>query len=161
VGDAMALLEVAYATRLRRASRTIEHPLLVGTLLAAHGQPPRVVAAGLLHDVVEDTAVTAAELQVAVAPEVADMVRALTQDPSIAGYARRKAVLRRQILDGGPEPATITLADKVAKLRDVVHRPKRRKLAHYRATLDGVEQRYGASPLSETLRTQLARWPEA
>jgi (p)ppGpp synthase/HD superfamily hydrolase len=161
VGDALAALEAAYGARLRRADRTIEHPLLVGRLLAAHDQPPRVVAAGLLHDVVEDTAVTVPELRVDVAPEVADMVQSLTQDESIAGYAQRKATLRRQILEAGPEPAMITLADKVAKLRDVSHRPKSRKLAHYRATLDGVEQRYGASPLSKALRAQLARWPEA
>jgi len=161
VDEALALLESAYKARLRREHRTPEHSLLVGMLLATHDQPPAVVAGGLLHDVVEDTAVTVAELRVAVAPEVADMVQALTENASIVGYAQRKAALRSQILDAGPEPATISLADKIAKLDHLGYRPKKRKLAHYRATLDGVERRYGTSELSEMLRTQLARWPDA
>jgi (p)ppGpp synthase/HD superfamily hydrolase len=161
VADALAVLDDAYQTRLRRSNRTMEHPLLVGMLLAAHDQPPPVVAAGLLHDVVEDTAVTVTELRRSVTPEVAEMVQVLTQDESIADYSQRKAALRRQILEAGPEPSTVSLADKVAKLRDLADPPKKRKLAHYRATLDGVERRYGASQMSEMLRTQLARWPDA
>jgi (p)ppGpp synthase/HD superfamily hydrolase len=120
-----------------------------------------VVAAGLLHDVLEDTEVTLAELRDAVAPEVVDMVRALTENASLASYAQRKAALRHQILEAGAEPASVSLADKVAKLLDLTDRPKVRKIRHYRATLDGVEQRYGASRLSEMLRRQLARWPDA
>lgn len=161
VRDALTLLEHAYKARLRRAQRTIEHPLLVGALLAEHRQPAPVVAAGLLHDLLEDTDITVSELRGAVAPEVVKMVQALTQDPSIASYTQRKAELRRRILDAGAEAATVSLADKIAKLRDLTDRPKKRKLAHYRATLDGVEARYGASQLSETLRRQLARWPNA
>ena len=50
------------------------------------------------------------------------------------------------------------VADKLAKLEAARQRPRKRRLAHYRATLDGVEDRYGRSPLSERLREQLARW---
>ena len=47
-----------------------------------------------------------------------------------------------------------------ARLQSVEYRPKHRRMAHYQATLDGIEARYGRSRLSERLREQLERWPE-
>ena len=150
----------AYRTRLRRAGKTVEHPTAVGELLTDDGQPPTVVVTGLLHDVLEDTDVTPAELHKRFGPDVARLVEALTQDTAIVNYGERKAALRRQILDAGPEAAIVSLADKAAKLQSVEHRPKDRRMAHYRATLDGIEARYGRSRLSERLREQLKPWPE-
>ena len=63
-----------------------------------------------------------------------------------------------EILGGSPEAAIVTLADKIAKLRGRKKPPSTRKLDHYRATLDGVEERYGSSPLSAQLREVLGRW---
>jgi (p)ppGpp synthase/HD superfamily hydrolase len=48
--------------RLRRAVKTVEHPIAVGELLNDDRQPPTVVVTGLLQDVLEDTDVTSAEL---------------------------------------------------------------------------------------------------
>ena len=157
-GDAVALLAHAYGQHLRRDQRTIEHPLAVGEVLANDGQPPRIVVAGLLHDVLEDTDVQPGELHERFGEEVAHLVEAVTQDDSIAKYRQRKASLRQQILDAGQEAAVVALADKVAKLRSMQERPPDRKLEHYRATLEEIEQRYGPSRLSEQLREQLARW---
>jgi len=53
--EALAFVEDAYRTRLRRAGRTVEHPVAVAGMLADDAQPPRVVVAGILHDVLEDT----------------------------------------------------------------------------------------------------------
>jgi len=150
----------AYRMRLRRAGKTVEHPIAVGELLTDDRQPPTVVVAGLLHDVLEDTDVTPAELHTRFGPDIARVVEALTQDAAIVKYGERKAALRRQILDADPEAAIVSLADKAAKLQSLEHRPKDRRMTHYRATLDGIEARYGRSRLSERLREQLERWPE-
>jgi (p)ppGpp synthase/HD superfamily hydrolase len=150
----------AYRTRLARAGKTVEHPIAVGGLLTDDGQPPTVVVAGLLHDVLEDTDVTPAELHTRFGPDVTRLVVALTQDTAIMKYGERKAALRQQILDAGPEAAIVSLADKTAKLQSAKHRPKDRRMTHYQATLDEIEARYGRSPLSERLREQLKRWPE-
>lgn len=158
--DALGFLSDAYQTRLTRAGRTVEHPIAVGRMLADDRQPPPLVIAGLLHDVLEDSDVTAAELDSAFGAEVTRLVTALTQDPSLGKYQKRKAALRRQILDAGPDAAAVSLADKAAKLQGVKSRPAERKLNHYRLTLQGVEERYGSSRLSELLREQLDRWPE-
>ena len=153
--EALTFLNEAYRTRLKRKGRGAEHPIAVGRLLANDGQPPRVVVAGILHDVLEDTDATPAELEDRFGGDVARLVGALTQDSSVGGYRERKATLRRQILDAGPETATVSLADKVAKLQHAQSRPAPRKLAHYRATLDAIEGRYGSSRLSVQLRRQL------
>jgi GTP diphosphokinase / guanosine-3',5'-bis(diphosphate) 3'-diphosphatase len=150
----------AYRRCLRRAGKTVEHPIAVGELLTDDGQPPTVVVAGLLHDVLEDTDVTRAELQKRFGADVTRLVQVLTQDTTIVKYGERKAALRRQILDAGPEARIVSLADKTAKLQSLEHRPKDRRMTHYQATLDGIEARYGRSPLSEQLREQLERWPE-
>jgi (p)ppGpp synthase/HD superfamily hydrolase len=158
--EALAFLEDAYRTRLRRAGRTVEHPVAVAGLLADDAQPPRVVVAGLLHDVLEDTDATAGELQALFGTDIARLVVAVTQDASIRNYPERKAALRRQIVDAGADAAALSLADKTAKLRSVDSRPAKRKLHHYRETLRGIEQRYGPSRLSTTLRKQLDRSPD-
>ena len=156
-GAALAFLCEAYRTRLKRAGRSVEHPIAVGRVLVDDGQPPRLVVAGILHDVLEDTEATATELEDAFGAETARLVVALTQDPSIEKYRERKAALRTQIVAAGPEAAAVSLADKVAKLQSEQSRPANRKLAHYRETLDAIERRYGVSRLSALLREQLDR----
>ncbi len=158
--DARAFLKEAYAARAQDDGSGIEHPLAVACLLHDDGQPPTVVLAGLLHDLLEDTEVTAAELRDRFGREVADLVQALTQDPAIAAYERRKAALREQIVAAGPEAATVALADKCAKVEAEAERPEQRRLEHYRATLQSIVERYGASPLSERLRRDLARFAD-
>lgn len=157
--EALSFLTEAYRTRLKRAGRGVEHPIAVGRLLVEDEQPARVVVAGLLHDVLEDTDATAAELETGFGADVERLVGALTQDSTIGGYKKRKAALRRQIVEAGPEAAAVSLADKVAKLQSSRSRPSTRKLVHYRETLDAIEARYGSSRLSVQLREQLDRWP--
>ncbi|MHB1568001.1 MAG: HD domain-containing protein [Solirubrobacteraceae bacterium] len=155
---AIAFLTEAYETRLQRAGRTAEHPEDVARLLADDGQAAPLVIAGLLHDVLEDTDTSAQAVQDAFGPHVARLVKALTQDPAIHNYRRRKAALREQILSAGREAATVALADKASKLEQAQSPPARRKLDHYRETLRGIEERYGESPLSELLRERLGRF---
>jgi guanosine-3',5'-bis(diphosphate) 3'-pyrophosphohydrolase len=157
---AHTFLVEAYRTRPRRRGRTVEHPIAVSELLADDGYRPTVVVAGLLHDVLEDTDVTPGELRERFGPDVTRLVEALTQDAAIGKYGERKATLRRQIIDAGPEAAIVSLADKTAKLQGTQARPKSRRMAHYAATLDGIVARYGDSRLSELLSQQLRRWPD-
>ena len=156
--EALSFVEAAYARRLRRVSRTAQHPIEVAGVLRAAGEPEWVVVAGLLHDVLEDTDVSADELAKRFGPEIAGVVEAVSQDETIRGYRERKADLRRRTVDGGREAANIALADKLAKLEGRTVRPKRKRIAHYTATVDEVEARYGPSPLAERVRRELERW---
>ena len=149
----------------------IEHPLEVGWLLYRAGAPDQVIAAGVLHDVLEKTSVSIAELRTSFGSPVANLVSAVSEDERIVGYAQRKAALRQQAAAAGPEALMIFTADKVSKVRELraaismagrrrervdksLVRPRR--LAHYRNCLGMLEERFGDSPLVELLRTELA-----
>ena len=101
------------------AAPFILHLLEVAVLLRNRGYPDEVVAAGLLHDTVEDGAALPEEIAGLFGPEVGDLVAACTEDPSIADYAERKAGLRTSVERGGPGAHAIYAADKVAKAREL------------------------------------------
>ena len=98
----------------------ILHPLEVAQLLRGRGYPDEVVAAGVLHDSLEDTDATPLELESRFGPEVARAASA--RCPS-----RRRRQLRRAqgapADERWPTPAPDSLAvyaaDKVAKVREL------------------------------------------
>jgi (p)ppGpp synthase/HD superfamily hydrolase len=130
-------------------------------MLREAGEPPKVVQAGLLHDVLEDTDVSPGELRERFGPEVTELVEAVTEDPSISNHRKRKEALRERVLAAGPAAARIALADKADKLTGRDGPPSERRLEHHRATLEGVEGRFGRSGLSELLRERLAPYDGA
>ena len=95
----------------------VEHPVQVAELVAERGSDDELVAAALLHDLVEDTPVSLDELRDRFGEPVADLVGVLTEDPSIPSYEARKAEHRARIAAAGERPGTVYAADKVAKLR--------------------------------------------
>jgi (p)ppGpp synthase/HD superfamily hydrolase len=135
-------LREAYAGVGVKAGKGIPHAEETAGVLSAAGCPEAVVLAGLLHDVVEDTPWTVADISVRFGPAVAGLVAAVTEDDTIAGYRPRKGALRAQIALAGGDAIDIALADKVASLRYALDHGKRvpkRKIAHYVATVAMVE----------------------
>src|SRR3954447_4509954 len=59
------------------------HPIEVGALLERSGYPDHVVAAAVLHDVLEDTDAERADLEARFGTEVADLVAPVSDDPAI------------------------------------------------------------------------------
>lgn len=141
----------------------ITHPLEVAWLLHEHDYPDRVVAAGVLHDVLEDTDTDPAELELRFGREVAELVTSLSDDPAIADEAERKAALRRQVAHAGAEANAIYAADKISKTRELrmrVHRDgltpgDRLKLDHYRKSLTLLDRRLPCHSLVTQLRREL------
>src|SRR4051812_31238817 len=91
----------------------LAHPREGGELLAEAGCGDEVVAAGLLHDVVEDTSADVESVRAAFGDPIADLIDALTEDGKITPYAARKQALREAIGAAGPAALTITAADKL------------------------------------------------
>jgi (p)ppGpp synthase/HD superfamily hydrolase len=130
------------------------HPIEVAWLLHAAGYPDRVVAAAVLHDVIEDTEADAAELRERFGDDVADIVAVLTEDPAITEWAARKRDLRNRLLTAPREAAAIFAADKVSKVRELRALVSRRELSlpelrdrldHYWKSLDVLERVLGPS----------------
>jgi (p)ppGpp synthase/HD superfamily hydrolase len=91
----------------------IEHCERVAASLAALGFGPDVIGAALLHDVIEDTDCTAAELASAFGATVAALVLEVTKPEKVPGEAAsaRKAAVRAHLAASSYEGASIKLAD--------------------------------------------------
>jgi guanosine-3',5'-bis(diphosphate) 3'-pyrophosphohydrolase len=80
------------------------------------------VMAALLHDTIEDTSVTAAELREQFGEDVAALVLEMTDDKSLA-----KAERKRLQIEHAPKMSaraqTIKLADKISNLRSILYSP--------------------------------------
>jgi (p)ppGpp synthase/HD superfamily hydrolase len=144
----------------RRADGTnIEHPVAVAELLSAEGYDEEVVAAGLLHDVVEDTTTDVDEIEERFGPEVARLVREMTEDPHIEPYERRKEEHRERVARDR-RVAAIYAADKLAGARSMRDEPgavPEPQLEHYLASLDELRERYPDLPFLGDLRAELER----
>jgi (p)ppGpp synthase/HD superfamily hydrolase len=104
VRSALVFAVRCHARQRRRSDGAafIEHPLEVAGLLHDAGCSDVVVAAGLLHDVVEDSHVTVAELTWRFGADVAGLVQAVTEDATVEDYRHRKRMLREQVrITGG------------------------------------------------------------
>jgi (p)ppGpp synthase/HD superfamily hydrolase len=115
VKDALETARQAHAGQLRRGSDGrpfIDHPLAVGELLLNHGFGDEVLAAGLLHDIVEKTEMSLSEVRERFGDTVADLVGALTEDETIPSYEERKAEHRQRVAAADPAALAIFAADK-------------------------------------------------
>lgn len=155
-----------HAGQLRHADRApfVMHPIEVGALLSRTGYPDDVVAAGVLHDVLEDTDTTASELRQRFGSTVSALVQAVSEDPSISDEQERKLALRKQVALGPADAVAVFAADKVSKARELrltlnggaVADELVPKLSHYWASLRVVERRLGdGHPVVERLRAEL------
>jgi len=116
VEKAHAFAAKAHAGVFRRWSGEpyIGHAERVAACVAAVGAPAEVVAAALLHDVIEDCEVSAAELAAAFGPTVAALVVEVTNPniPKEPGNRRfRKAAEKAHLAGASYWGATIKLAD--------------------------------------------------
>ncbi len=165
---------ISYARQLHDGQRRqvdgaqfIEHPLEVASLLYHAGAPDDVIAAGALHDTLEKTSATEADLTARFGAPVAALVRAVTEDARITSYAKRKAALRDQVANAGRDALLVFAADKVSKVRElslasavgVVHDP--RPLTHYRRCLRLLQERLPRAPLVSALQAELDSLPRA
>lgn len=93
------------------------HPVEVAHMLYEQGFGEAFVAAGLLHDVVEDTCWTVEDMEERFGGEVSVLVDVLTEDKRVEEYMRRKAIHRAKVEETGMPAAAIYAADKLANLR--------------------------------------------
>lgn len=106
------------------ASPYINHPIAVATVLAVEGDVPdeATLLAAALHDTVEDTQTTFAELEELFGPEVAGLVRELTDDKSLE-KAERKRLQVEHARDSSVRAKQLKIADKICNVRDITATP--------------------------------------
>jgi (p)ppGpp synthase/HD superfamily hydrolase len=141
----------------------VVHPFEVASLLERSRYPDQVVAAGVLHDVLEDTDADRAELEERFGSEVAQLVSTVSDDPSIPDKEARKDELRERVRRAGDYASAIYAADKVSKVRELRtllivgmgEEEAEVKLERYRKSLGMLEETIPGSRLVELLRFEL------
>ena len=167
-GLAKTQAALAYAARLHEGqcrsadgAPYIVHPIEVGMLLYESGADDEVIAAGVLHDTLEKTDATAYDIYARFGRRVGDIVCAVSHDPGIPGYTRRKAALREQVGDAGEDALMVFSAGRLSKVRELRlgdssgTKVRSRKLRHYRLCLAMLQERLPDSSLVAALAAEL------
>ena len=102
IDRALVVSATAHRNQVRKGSQVpyVIHPVHVALLLIRHQFPDEVIIAALLHDVVEDTSITLAELQAEFGEEVARLVAAVSEQKTegtepLPWKVRKEAQLRK------------------------------------------------------------------
>jgi GTP pyrophosphokinase len=130
--------------QIRRSGEPyLTHPLTVAWILADMELDEETVAAGLLHDLLEDTPTTADEIEVEFGPEVERLVTALTKMADFeSSYSSREATeaenFRRLLLASVDDLRVILikLADRLHNMRTLGFLRRERQIAIARETLE-------------------------
>jgi len=159
----------AHAGQVRKGAAAepyVNHVIEVAAILAEHGAPTEAVLAGLLHDTVEDTAVTQDDLLREFGPAIAAIVAEATDDKSLPKETR-KALQVREAARKSEAAKQVKLADKIANLRAIAESPPAgwshaRRMEYVGWAGRVAEGLFGVNPgldalFRETYRAALAR----
>jgi (p)ppGpp synthase/HD superfamily hydrolase len=149
----------------------VEHPMTVAARLEEQGYRDEVLAAALLHDVIEDSDATLDGLREKFGEEVAGLVGALTDDESIDSYRERKAEHRERVAAAAGEALAIYGADKLTNvvtlraayedegdaIRDEFRVPVELKTEIWEADLALLREKAPELPFLDDLEVELSR----
>ena len=111
----------AHAGQCRKGTRMpyIAHPLCVAELLVRLGCDDEVVAAGILHDTVEDTPLELQDIRGEFGDRVADLVAGATEPNRSADWESRKSHTIEYLRSAPAEVVAISCADKLHNLLSI------------------------------------------
>jgi len=148
----------AHAEQQRRSGEAfILHPLGVAGILAGLGADDSTLAAGLIHDVVEDTDVTIDAVRADFGDEVARLVEGVTKLTRIHFQSREQAQAenyRKMIVAMAQDERVILikLADRLHNMRTIEYLGKQKQLQKARETLEVY------APLAHRLGIHTIKW---
>jgi (p)ppGpp synthase/HD superfamily hydrolase len=150
-------------TRAAGGAPFVVHPIEAASILERSRYPDQVVAAAVLHDVLEDTETDIQELKDLFGPEVAELVATMTDDASIVDEDERRREVRDHVRRAGAYAPAIYAADKASKVRELRVLLARgadpaeaeSKRRHYRESLAMLEDMIPGSRVVELLRFEL------
>jgi guanosine-3',5'-bis(diphosphate) 3'-pyrophosphohydrolase len=124
------------------ASPYINHPIALASVLCNEAQVTdvAVICGALLHDTLEDTDTTPAELESTFGAAIRDIVLEVSDDKTLT-KSQRKQLQIDHAPDLSDEAKLVKLADKICNLRDVAdHPPANWDLARRREYFDWAKR---------------------
>jgi (p)ppGpp synthase/HD superfamily hydrolase len=163
--EAVELAVELHAGQLRDSDGAsfVMHPMEVASLLDSSHYPDHVVAAAVLHDVLERTDEELGDLEARFGTAVAGLVAMVTDDPTITDVEAQKHDVRERVRVAGGEAAAVYAADKVSKVREIrtalaagtPWEELEPKLDRHRTSLAMLERTIPGSRLVELLRFEI------
>jgi guanosine-3',5'-bis(diphosphate) 3'-pyrophosphohydrolase len=98
----------------------LTHPLSVARLLKKNNFSEEVVAAGLLHDVLEDTGCEVEEMERAVGAAVTALVKQVTDPDKTAPWKKRKENYLNRLKEASEDALFVSAADKIDNLQGLL-----------------------------------------
>ncbi|MGJ4178624.1 RelA/SpoT family protein [Corynebacterium macclintockiae] len=159
----LALLNRAYATaeklhegvKRKSGEPYITHPLAVATIAAEIGMDTTTVVAALLHDTVEDTEYSLADLSRDFGSEVARLVDGVTKlDKVVLGSAAEAETIRKMIVAMAEDPRVLVIkvSDRLHNMRTMRFLPPEKQAKKARETLEVI------APLAHRLGMATVKW---
>ena len=158
VSDAFAFACERHDGQLRKSGEEyILHPWGVAKVCARLQQPPVVLAAALLHDVVEDTETTSEEIAQRFGDDVRLLVEGVTKLSRIQFASREEAEAenyRKMILSMAQDirVVVIKLADRLHNMRTLSYLGKQKQIQKARETLEVY------APIAHRLGIHSIKW---
>lgn len=97
----------------------ITHPIAVALKLAKHGFPDIVVAAALVHDVLEDTDYPTDKLKEELGNKAFEIVKTVTNDKSLE-WEEKKIKYIENVRKGPEEAKAVAVADKIHNIESLM-----------------------------------------
>lgn len=121
VEEALRFSSIRHGGQHRKGSSIpyLSHPFSVALLLETDHQPPTVVAAGLLHDLIEDTETDAQEILTRFGPDVLRLVLAVSEKNREQTWEQRKQMTLEHISSLQFDEVALLVADKLHNLRSI------------------------------------------
>lgn len=111
----------AHRKQVRKGTRIayITHPFAVGVILAKAGCSEEVIAAGILHDTVEDGRVKLSRIWEEFGEKVASIVEKCTEPDKRRPWNKRKQHTLDSLEEAGLEVKFVVCADKLHNIRSI------------------------------------------
>jgi guanosine-3',5'-bis(diphosphate) 3'-pyrophosphohydrolase len=153
---AYEVAERCHRGQMRRSGDPyISHPLAVATIAAELGMEPPTLCAALLHDTVEDTAMSLAEVTREFGDEVGRLVDGVTKlDKVRYGESAEAETIRKMVIAMARDPKVliVKLADRLHNIRTVSWLPPDKQQRMAKQTLEIY------APLAHRLGMNAIKW---
>ncbi|WP_174733353.1 HD domain-containing protein [Mesobacillus harenae] len=122
VDMALEVASVAHDKQYRKQTNIpyISHPAAVGMMLIKAGYGEDLVAAGILHDTVEDTDLTLEEVEKVFGPKIAGIVEGCSEPDKSLSWEDRKEHTIQFIKTASEEIRVVSCADKLHNVRSIL-----------------------------------------
>lgn len=164
ISEAKRLAKKSHQGQFRKFEDTpfVQHPIQVARILKSAGKKvtKEMVAAALLHDTIEDTGVTSAQIRSRFGNRVAKLVKELTTDKEKRDKHGKAKYLGWKMTKMSDSALTIKLCDRYHNVRKIEETPKKfqnRYSKETRKTLLILFRRRNLTAVQKRIFKQIAR----